>query len=307
MKVLAPAKVNLHLEVLGLREDGFHELAMVMQSIALYDELTLQKKEDGLIKLFSNDTDLSTGKDNLIVRAAELLKNKTSLNHLGVEIFLEKNIPIGAGLAGGSSDAAATLVALNKLWKLKFSNTELEILSRNLGSDVPFCISGGTQICFGRGEILEPINQTNNELAVLLLKDPFVNVSTPWAYKRCKEVKGTSYLKDESQFELFRQKLRKSSWLKHLSALNPPPLLNDLQDVVLPITPAVKRALELLSTIPNSIALSMSGSGPSCFAIFPSIEQANKALETYRSKIESEGLQAWTCTFLSNGVTFGNE
>ena len=156
LKVIAPAKINLHLEVLGLRQDGFHELAMLMQSIDLFDEIDFTKTNDGSIKLTSNNDELSNQDDNLIIRAAKLLLHAASEKELGALIHLKKNIPIGAGLAGGSSDAAATLVGLNTLWQIGFSPSKLESLAAKLGSDVPFCLAGGTQYCFCRGELLEP-------------------------------------------------------------------------------------------------------------------------------------------------------
>ena len=125
----AHAKINLHLEVLGIRSDGFHELAMVMQSINLSDQLKMIKRVDNTINLKSNNKEISNGDDNLIIKAAKLLRNKVENQELGVDIELEKNIPIGAGLAGGSTDAAATLLGLNKLWKLNLKTEELENLS----------------------------------------------------------------------------------------------------------------------------------------------------------------------------------
>ena len=151
---IANAKINLHLEVLGERTDGFHELAMVMQSINLSDQLKMIKSEDNNITLKSNNKEIGNGEDNLIMKAAKLLRNEVGNIKLGVDIELEKNIPIGAGLAGGSTDAAATLVGLNKLWNLNLEIKELENISKEIGSDIPFCISGGRQICFGRGEVL---------------------------------------------------------------------------------------------------------------------------------------------------------
>jgi len=195
LTVTAPAKVNLHLEVLGLRSDGFHELAMVMQSIDLADSLQFTNTADAQITLRCDDSSLSTGADNLVLKAAELLRARSGFNELGVSMYLEKRIPIGAGLAGGSSDGAAALVGLNALWGLGYTAEALESMAAELGSDMPFCVAGGTQLCFGRGELLEPVPPTAEGLAVLLVKDPLVSVSTPWAYQRCKELKGKNYLR----------------------------------------------------------------------------------------------------------------
>jgi len=193
----AHAKINLHLEVLGIRTDGFHELAMVMQSINLSDQLTMINSADHNITLKSNNNDITNGEDNLIIKAAKLLRSKVRNNELGEDIVLEKNIPIGAGLAGGSTDAAATLVGLNKLWNLNLDIAELEKLSEEIGSDIPFCVSGGRQICFGRGEILEKLKYDRFDLGLILVKDPSIQVSTPVAYKSYKEHYGDSYLEDD--------------------------------------------------------------------------------------------------------------
>ena len=154
--IKSPAKINLHLEVIGKREDGFHELAMIMQNIDLSDYLEFQINNEGLIKLDSDCNDLSLSSDNLIVKSANLLRKKSNTDY-GVNIFLRKNIPIGAGLAGGSSNAAATLIGLNRLWNLSLDKKKLCSLASTLGSDIPFFINGGIQLCFGRGEILEKL------------------------------------------------------------------------------------------------------------------------------------------------------
>ena len=157
LQVSAPAKINLHLEVLGLRPDGFHELAMVMQTLDLADSLSLRPTADGAVTLHCDSADLPTDGNNLIVKAAELIKQRVGLPELGVAMDLTKRIPIGAGLAGGSSNGAAALVGLNTLWGCGFSSVQLTAMAAELGSDMPFCIDGGTQLCFGRGEVLESV------------------------------------------------------------------------------------------------------------------------------------------------------
>ncbi len=297
LRVNAPAKINLHLEVLGLRQDGFHELAMVMQSIDLADQIDISKRDDSEITLNSNYSDLSLGEDNLIIKAAKLMRSVSGREDIGASIYLTKNIPIGAGLAGGSADAAATLIGLNSLWELNFSLKELEIISATLGSDVPFCISGGIQLCFGRGEILEKLEDSLEHMAIVLVKDPSIAVSTPWAYAKYKEINSLQYLKSEVSFQERRQLLRQSLWLNPLNKLNPPPLRNDLQEVVEPETPAVQNALAFLSSLRDSLSVAMSGSGPSCFALFPSLEVAKLALEENKSKLKKYGLDGWCCSF----------
>jgi 4-diphosphocytidyl-2-C-methyl-D-erythritol kinase len=302
LTVTAPAKVNLHLEVLGLRSDGFHELAMVMQSIDLADCLQFTNTADAQITLSCDDPSLSTGADNLVLKAAELLRARSGFSELGVSMHLEKRIPIGAGLAGGSSDGAAALVGLNALWGLGHPLAALESMATELGSDMPFCVAGGTQLCFGRGEVLEPVAPTTEGLAVLLVKDPLVSVSTPWAYQRCKEISGTNYLQGEMAFEQRRQALREAPWLQPLRAGCPPPLRNDLQVVVAPETKAVQASIQLLQELPNALAVAMSGSGPSCFALFRDQDHCDQAAADLAPKLKTARLSAWACSLRSDGV-----
>lgn len=207
-------------------------------------------------------------------------------------------------MAGGSSDGAATLVGLNSLWGLNFSNNQLEDMAAELGSDVPFCISGGAQLCFGRGECLEPLDKSDPTLAIVLVKDPSVSVSTPWAYSRYKQLNESTYLSKEIDFQEKRMALRKASWLRPLNASNPPPLINDLQEVVAPATPAVEKALQFLRSLKGVLSVAMSGSGPSCFAIFSDLDQARIALEENQEELRKQCLEGWCCALNSKGVRF---
>ena len=304
---IANAKINLHLEVLGIRTDGYHELAMVMQSIDLRDQLKMTKREDNNISLKSNNNEISNGEDNLIIKAAILLRNNVLNTQLGVDIELKKDIPIGAGLAGGSADAAATLVGLNKLWNLNIEFKELEKISKEIGSDIPFCISGGRQMCFGRGEILEKPKFNNYKLGVILVKDPSIQVSTPVAYGKYKEQYGHTYLKDESDFEIRRNLIRSRDWSDKCLFDSQSGIQNDLQKTVYPMAPEVEKSLKILSGLPGARLVSMSGSGPSCFALFPNYEDANKILNDHIYEFDRAGLSAWSCSMISNGVQLKNE
>jgi len=304
---IANAKINLHLEVLGIRDDGFHELAMVMQSINLSDQLKMTRSEENKITLKSNNSEISNGEDNLIIKAAMLLRRKVANSELGVDIVLEKKIPIGAGLAGGSTDAAATLVGLNKLWNLNLEHKELENISKEIGSDIPFCIEGGRQICFGRGEVLEKLKSNKFDLGLILVKDPSIQVSTPVAYKKYKEQYGHTYLEDERNFEIRRKIIRSNDWSDQYMFENRTEIQNDLQKTVFPMSPEVEKSLKILSGLPGSRLVSMSGSGPSCFALFPNYEYANKVLNDHHDQFERSGLSAWACSMMSNGVQLENE
>ncbi len=154
--IRAAAKINLGLNILGRRDDGYHELESVMQQISLYDILKFIPCEDEGISFYCSDGTLS-GPGNLVVKAAKLLLDRSGLSLPGVRIELYKNIPVAAGLAGGSSDAAAALLGLNRFWKLELDEQELMEVGALLGSDVPYCLRGGTALVKGRGEILESL------------------------------------------------------------------------------------------------------------------------------------------------------
>lgn len=302
--VIAPAKINLHLEVLGLRSDGYHELAMFMHAIDLVDQLHFQDRADGQITLRCDSAEVPTGPDNLIVQAAERLRAHAGQADRGVEILLDKRIPIGAGLAGGSSDAAAALIGLDDLWGLGTPRPVLAQLAAELGSDVPFCLEGGGQLCFGRGERLEAWPGPPLPLGVLLLKHPQTTVSTPWAYGRCREWRSDFYLDQESDFEQRRQALRQSPLLAGLRGDGPlPPLRNDLQAVVAPEVPSVAQALQLLELGAEPLAVAMSGSGPTVFGLFPTLQAAGHAREALAEALGAAGLESWCCGLRPAGVT----
>jgi len=178
----APAKINLYLEVLGSRPDGYHEIRTVMQTVSLFDELSFSLRDDAELLLRATGDGLPPPKDNLVIRAAELLRRRTGCR-LGAEIRLSKAIPPGRGLGGGSSDCAATLLALNHLWRLNLPADELERLAAELGSDVPFFLRGGTALCEGRGERLSPVKVPSTFHYVLVL--PATTVSTRQVYAAC--------------------------------------------------------------------------------------------------------------------------
>jgi 4-diphosphocytidyl-2-C-methyl-D-erythritol kinase len=178
--VWAPAKVNLYLEVLGKRADGYHEIATLMVAIRLYDTLVFKEDPSGAIRLRCTQAELSTGPDNLIVKAARLLAKETGCQR-GADIRLVKRIPLAAGLAGGSSDAAATLAGLNRLWNLGLEKSVLTKLAGQLGSDVAFFFDAPAAWCTGRGEQVEPL-PLGRTLHFVLLCPPF-GLSTADVYR----------------------------------------------------------------------------------------------------------------------------
>ncbi len=153
--LIAPAKINLYLEIIGDRQGGFHELVMILQSIELADYIDLKPSDTQDITLRCNHPQVPNDETNLAYRAAKLMCDAfpdTYANYGGVDIKIQKNIPVAAGLAGGSTDAAAVLVGINMMWQLGLTQPELQDLAARLGSDIPFCVSGGTAIATGRGE-----------------------------------------------------------------------------------------------------------------------------------------------------------
>ena len=300
--VVSPAKINLHLEVLGKREDGYHELAMLMQSINLEDYLEIELNASGRINLSSNNNELDLEDDNLIMKTANILKSYYPHRNLGANIFLNKNIPIGAGLAGGSSNAAATLIGLNKLWALNLDQSTLAKFALKLGSDVPFFLEGGSQYCFGRGEILEKY-RFDSRFFLIILKNPKVSLSTSEIYKKyCDKFQGT-YLINEMQYEGKRNNLRSIDFTYDNFLNRRIKIRNDLQKIVQNENKSVSDALTLFSQIEECICFSMSGSGPSCYGLFNNYEIAKKVYEKNKKLFLSYGYDSWLCEFQSKGIT----
>ncbi len=255
MKVKAFAKINLGLQILGKREDGFHEIDTIFAKIGLHDSLEFTPRNDSKIILVTEGARIPTQK-NLVFRAAWLLQ-KFSPQKVGVNIFLKKRISIGAGLGGGSSDAAVTLKALNKLWGLKLSREKLQNLAASLGSDVPFFLKTGIQWGRGRGEILEKIKLPKNFPQEVLVVVPKIGISTRWA------------------FESWQVHSRKR--IKHkiyrIQNLN---LVNDFEKIVFREFPQLKKIKNNLLKSGAEFA-SLSGSGSAVFGLFGKREEAQQA------------------------------
>lgn len=264
----APAKINLFLEILGKRDDGYHEIETVMQEIDLVDNLQFEEIQEG-VRLNCNDKNIPSDENNLVCKAANLILNECGIRK-GVLISLEKNIPVGAGLGGGSSDAAATLKALNLLWKIGLNDAELMEFAAKLGSDIPFFIKGKTALCSGRGEKITPI-EVKSEMNYLVIF-PHINISTATIYRNLK-IDLTKKIIDVSFF-LIALKHPKVTGISKL-------LFNRLEEVVFTTYPDlldVKKALDHF----DFCGLSVSGSGSAFFGLCRDRQQA-KAI---KSKIE---------------------
>lgn len=263
--VRAFAKVNLTLDVLGRRADGYHELASVMQTVALADTLALRSLPAGRLEFFCDVPELN-GPENLVCRAAHLLREATGCQH-GVRIELHKGTPAQGGLGGGSSDASSTLLALNRWWKLGLSQERLMTLAARLGSDVPFFVLGGTALVEGRGERVTPLPDLPGHWLILL--KPPVAVSTPVAFRA---LTPDDYTVGQATRKLAAaiQSKKQASSEKLLSAER---LVNALEERICEIYPAVAEGRAALKAA-GAPVVRMSGSGPTLFAPFASLEEA---------------------------------
>ncbi|MDP5338994.1 MAG: 4-(cytidine 5'-diphospho)-2-C-methyl-D-erythritol kinase, partial [Nodularia sp. (in: cyanobacteria)] len=278
--LIAPAKINLYLEIITDRPDGYHELAMILQSIDLADQINVQSLSTDTISVNCKHPQVPTDKSNLAYRAAALMAAKfpeALAQYGGVEITINKHIPVAAGLAGGSTNAAAVLVGIDLLWNLGLTKPELEELGATLGSDVPFCVAGGTVIATGRGEQLSPLPSLDT-IYLVLAKYRSLEVSTAWAYKTYRQEFGSSYLKDMENLAARAAAVHSEAIVKAI--LNQDAgeiaqkLHNDLERVVLPAYPQVLQLRELFATQAGVLGTMMSGSGPTVFALVESEEQA---------------------------------
>jgi len=268
----APAKVNLFLEILGKRDDGYHEIETIMQEIDLADSLQFEETQEG-VTLECNDKNIPANQDNLVCKAANLILEECGIKK-GVLINLEKNIPVGAGLGGGSSDAATTLKALNSLWKVGLNNEELMGFAAKLGSDIPFFINGKTALCRGRGELITPVEVRNRMDYIILF--PRVHISTETIYKNLK-IDLTKKRKDVSFF----LDALKYSEVAGISKL----LFNRLEEIIFATYPDLLQVKSTLESF-DFCGLSISGSGSAFFGLCNDRHQA----EVIKSKIELSGM-----------------
>lgn len=256
MRVLekAPAKINLSLDVLHKRPDGYHEVKMVMTMVDLADRLEMQELDRDTIIISSQAGYIPLDEKNLAFQAAKLIKDRYQVKQ-GVYLHLDKKIPVAAGLAGGSSDAAATLKGLNRLWRLGISQEEMMKLGEELGSDVPFCVSGGTALAEGRGEKLTPI-EPPPQCWVVLAKPP-INVSTADVYGRLKAAE-------------IRRHPDTGAVLSALATKNFEALCaslgNVLEEVTLAYYPEVSQLKDCMLKL-GAEGVLMSGSGPTVFGL----------------------------------------
>ncbi|MCP8971186.1 4-(cytidine 5'-diphospho)-2-C-methyl-D-erythritol kinase [Ectobacillus ponti] len=255
MKLLvkAPAKINLSLDVLGKRKDGYHEVRMIMTTIDLADHLELTELEEDRIEIISHNRYVPDDQRNLAYQAAKLLKERFGIRK-GVSIAIEKTIPVAAGLAGGSSDAAATLRGLNKLWKLGLRIEELAEIGAEIGSDVSFCVYGGTAIATGRGEKIEHIPAPPP--CWVILAKPKIGVSTADVYRNLR-LDRVEHPDVDQMVDCISNKDYKGI-CDHVG--------NVLESVTFRMHPEVEHIKEQMKRF-GADAVLMSGSGPTVFGL----------------------------------------
>ena len=272
MQVLAPAKINLSLKILGRRNDGFHEIDTLIAPISLYDEIRIDKGRLGKgIEFRCDDPSVPQGGDNLAVRAAKAFFEAAKIDP-AVSIELKKKIPHGAGLGGGSSDAASVLLALNKLFDVKLSREALAEMAAPIGSDVPFFIFQSAARCEGRGEIVTPV-KLQRQFSILLLKPAFA-VSTAWAYSRwqhSREIPGIRYEAQEFGGQTFANDLERPVFEKFVFL--------------------VQLKMWLLSQSEFGAAL-MSGSGSTMFVVMRENADADSVATRAKAALDPD---LWTC------------
>lgn len=263
-EIEAPAKTNLWLRVLGKREDGFHEIDTRMVSLHLADRLRLRWREDDAVVLRCSDEGLPTGEENLAVRAVRALEKHCG-KVFAVSIELTKKIPSGAGLGGGSSDAAAVLLAIRDMAKLDLSDEELAGVGATIGSDIPFFIHRRPCDCRGRGELVEPVAEEVPSLPVLLAKPAF-GISAAWAYR---------HFADSSEYEGFSYAPQERSWGT---------MINDLERPVFEKFPVLGEMKSWLLAQPEVDAALLSGSGSTMLAVLSQTGDRGELVDRVRQR-----------------------
>lgn len=270
ISINAMAKINLGLDVLRRRENGYHDVKMIMQTVNIYDTLDFVKLQESKIVVKTETKELPTDENNLIYRAAKLLFDKCGVNE-GVEITLTKRIPIAAGMAGGSTDAAAALVGINQLFELGLTMDGLKEIGVKIGADVPYCIEGGTALSEGIGEILTKLPDAPD--CFVVVAKPEISVSTKYVYENLH----ANELKYHPDIDGMVEAIREGNLDGVCKRMEN--VLETVTETKYPIISELKKLLKDAGA-ENSL---MSGSGPTVFAIFKEEETANKALQSVRN------------------------
>ena len=285
----AYAKINLGLDVVDRLENGYHLVKMIMQMVGIYDILTLEKISSGIIVTTDNG-ELPTDENNLIYKSAKLMMDKYQISE-GVKIHLEKNIPIAAGMAGGSTDAAATFIGMNELFECGASEEDLRELGVKVGADVPYCIMGGTALAEGIGEKLSKL--PSPPPCILLVAKPDINVSTKYVYEHL-DAEGVSHHPD---IDGMIQAIQDQDLQGIVNRLE-----NVLENVTVKKYPVIQEIKDIMINMGAEGSL-MSGSGPTVFGIFTEEEKARAALKVLEEKALAK--QLFVTGFCEGGTYAG--
>lgn len=264
----APAKINLGLDIIGKHEDGYHELSMIMISVDLNDYVTVSDLETDGIIMESNNHKMPLNGRNDVFKAASLIKERYGIKK-GVKIVLEKSIPICAGLGGGSTDAAATIRALNKLWELNLSKDEMIEIGFAIGSDVPYCLDAGCALITGKGEVVQCLNTHLSSWVVLVKPDFGISTRTIFSEIDCNTISRVDIeaLKAAILAEDYK------AMIEHMG--------NSLEDVTISRKPFIQKIKDKMMKCGADVAL-MTGSGPTVFALCPSEKRADRVVNGMR-------------------------
>ena len=285
IRLKAMAKINLGLDVVRKREDGYHEERMIMQTIRMYDQIELEPTEAPGIRVSTNLNYLPTNEDNLVYKAAKLLMDEFDVKK-GLNIGLRKFIPVAAGMAGGSSDAAAVMVGVNRLFHLNLSQKELMERGVKIGADVPYCILRGTALAEGIGEKLTHLPPA--PAGYVLIAKPGIHVSTKFVYTNLKANELESHPDIDGQIQAIR-----SGDLKKVAEL----CGNVLETVTIPAYPVIEEIKDVMKK-GGALNACMSGSGPTVFGLFDDREKAKAVYENlYGGELAK---QVYLTTFFNN-------
>lgn len=269
VKIKAYAKINLMLDIISRRTDGYHDLFMIMQSVGVYDTVTVKETDSKDIRISCNNADIPTDSKNIAWKAAEAFFKDNNINNRGIEINIEKRIPHAAGLAGGSADGAAVIKALNVIYKTELSDEELCRTGVKIGADVPFCLTGGTKLSQGIGDVLSKVKPLRS--CFIVLAKPNIDINTGAAYGMFDKF-GKNHTPDK---------------LGMLCALQN----RDLKEVCSRLENVFEQFIDVPNRIQikdimrknNALGVCMSGSGPTVFGIFENKEDAEKAEKELKS------------------------
>ena len=272
LKVKARAKINIILDILGKRDDGYHEIKTITQTLDLSDTITVSKNESGIITISTNSGKIPSDSSNLAYRAAECLKKKYNING-GIAIEIDKNIPVAAGLAGGSADCASTLIAVRNLYNLPITDSELAEIGKYIGADVPYCIYGGTYLAEGIGEKLTKLSPF--PMINVLIAKPSIDVSTAWVYKNFNLSKVREFPDADKM-------------IKYIEENDIQGICGNLRNVLesvtaekYPIIDDIKKAMIKF----GALGALMSGSGPTVFGLYTEKKECESAFNYLREEL----------------------